>query len=320
MKSKVLLRRSKNYDLETIEGFVRESVELFSGEEPLFQPGQKVLLKPNLLRAFEPERCVTTHPMLIEALCRVLRDCSVSEIILSDSPALGSLQVVARKAGYGPLEKKYGLRLVPLAEPVPLTTDENIPHLKIAGNLDEFDRIVNLPKFKAHCQMTLTLGIKNLFGLVNGKRKPLLHCLVNNDKVKFGRMLIDIAKRVNPCLTLVDGIQAMQGNGPMNGTPYPLGILAAAKDLTALDRILTEIVQGPVKEIYCLEAARQKSFGNYELDQIELVGEKDLAALTVSDFQLPTKPMDISFNPLRMIKSVLKQVVEVGIKERVARG
>jgi uncharacterized protein (DUF362 family) len=320
MKSKVLLRRSKNYDLETIEGFVRESVELFSGEEPLFQPGQKVLLKPNLLRAFEPERCVTTHPMLIEALCRVLRDCSVSEIILSDSPALGSLQVVARKAGYGPLEKKYGLRLVPLAEPVPLITDENIPHLKIAGNLDEFDRIVNLPKFKAHCQMTLTLGIKNLFGLVNGKRKPLLHCLVNNDKVKFGRMLIDIAKRVNPCLTLVDGIQAMQGNGPMNGTPYPLGILAAAKDLTALDRILTEIVQGPVKEIYCLEAARQKSFGNYELDQIELVGEKDLAALTVSDFQLPTKPMDISFNPLRMIKSVLKQVVEVGIKERVARG
>jgi uncharacterized protein (DUF362 family) len=295
-------------------------VELFSGEEPLFQPGQKVLLKPNLLRAFEPERCVTTHPMLIEALCRVLRDCSVSEIILSDSPALGSLQVVARKAGYGPLEKKYGLRLVPLAEPVPLITDENIPHLKIAGNLDEFDRIVNLPKFKAHCQMTLTLGIKNLFGLVNGKRKPLLHCLVNNDKVKFGRMLIDIAKRVNPCLTLVDGIQAMQGNGPMNGTPYPLGILAAAKDLTALDRILTEIVQGPVKEIYCLEAARQKSFGNYELDQIELVGEKDLAALTVSDFQLPTKPMDISFNPLRMIKSVLKQVVEVGIKERVARG
>jgi uncharacterized protein (DUF362 family) len=320
MKSKVLLRRSKNYDLETIEGFVRESVELFSGEEPLFQPGQKVLLKPNLLRAFEPERCVTTHPMLIEALCRVLRDCSVSEIILSDSPALGSLQVVARKAGYGPLEKKYGLRLVPLAEPVPLITDENIPHLKIAGNLDEFDRIVNLPKFKAHCQMTLTLGIKNLFGLVNGKRKPLLHCLVNNDKVKFGRMLIDIAKRVNPCLTLVDGIQAMQGNGPMNGTPYPLGILAAAKDLTALDRILTEIVQGPVKDIYCLEAARQKSFGNYELDQIELVGEKDLAALTVSDFQLPTKPMDISFNPLRMIKSVLKQVVEVGIKERVARG
>jgi len=320
MKSKVLLRQSKDYDLETIESFVRESVELFSGEEPLFQSGQKVLLKPNLLRAFKPERCVTTHPVLIEALCRVLRDCSVGEIILSDSPALGSLKAVAREAGYGPLEKKYGLRLVPLAEPVPLANDENIPHLKIAGNLDEFDRIVNLPKFKAHCQMTLTLGIKNLFGLVNGKRKPILHCLVDNDKVKFGRMLVDIAKRVNPCLTLVDGVQAMQGNGPMNGTPYPLGILAAAKDLTALDRTLAEIVQVPAKDVYSLEGARQKGFGNYDWDQIELIGEKDLAALTVTDFQLPAQPIDISFNPLRVIKSLLKQVVEVGIKERVTRG
>jgi uncharacterized protein (DUF362 family) len=319
MKSKVFLRQSKDYDLETIESFVRESVELFSGKEPLFQSGQKVLLKPNLLRAFKPERCVTTHPVLIEALCRVLRDCSVGEIILSDSPALGSLKAVAREAGYGPLEKKYGLRLVPLAEPVPLANDENIPHLKIAGNLDEFDRIVNLPKFKAHCQMTLTLGIKNLFGLVNGKRKPILHCLVNNDKVKFGRMLVDIAKRVNPCLTIVDGVHAMQGNGPMKGTPYPLGILAAAKDLTALDRILAEIVQVPAKDVYSLEGARQKGFGNYDLDQIELIGEKDLATLTVTDFQLPAQPMDISFNPLRVIKSLLKQVVEVGIKERVTR-
>jgi uncharacterized protein (DUF362 family) len=168
--------------------------------------------------------------------------------------------------------------------------------------------------------MTLTLGIKNLFGLVNGKRKPILHCLVDNDKVKFGRMLVDIAKRVNPCLTLVDGVQAMQGNGPMKGTPYPLGILAAAKDLTALDRILAEIVQVPAKDVYSLEGARQKGFGNYDLDQIELIGEKDLATLTVTDFQLPAQPMDISFNPLRVLKSLLKQVVEVGIKERVTRG
>ena len=319
MKSQVFLRQTKEYDLDAIEGFVRESVELFSGKEPLFQSGQKVLLKPNLLRAFEPERCVTTHPTVIEALCRVLRDYSVKEIILSDSPALGSLEAVAHKAGYGPLEKKYGLRLVPLADPVHLANDENIPHLKIAGNLDEFDRIVNLPKFKSHCQMTLTLGIKNLFGLVNGKRKPVLHCLVNNDKVKFGRLLIDIAKRVNPCLTIVDGIQAMQGNGPMNGTPYPLGILAAGKDLTALDRILTEIVQVPAKDVYCLEAARQRSFGNYDLDQIELLGENDWTTLKVSDFQLPTRPREISFNPLRVMKSLLKQVYEVGVKERLAR-
>ena len=85
--------------------------------------------------------------------------------------------------------------------------------------------------------MTLTLSVKNLFGLVIGKRKPVLHCLVKNNKVTFGKILVDIAKQVAPSLTIIDGISAMQGNGPINGTPYPLGLLAAGQDMTALDRV-----------------------------------------------------------------------------------
>lgn len=165
--------------------------------------------------------------------------------------------------------------------------------------------------------MTLTLAIKNLFGLVIGKRKPILHCLVKNDKVKFGKMLVDIAKHVNPSLTIVDGIQAMQGQGPLNGTPYPLGVLATGKDLTALDRILTEIVQVPLEKVYALEAARQKGFGTYELNAIELQSENDLESFKVSDFQLAQMPVDISFNPVRIVKSLLKQFYEIRIKEKL---
>ena len=105
--------------------------------------------------------------------------------------------------------KKYGAEILPLPDPIPFENEEGVPHLKIAGCLEQYDRIINLPKVKSHCQMTMTLGIKNLFGLVIGKRKPVLHCLVKNDKIKFGKMLIDIARHVNPCLTIVDGIQAM---------------------------------------------------------------------------------------------------------------
>ena len=317
MKTKILLRKIESYDLETVERFVQESFSLFALPHSLFRPGQKVLLKPNLLRAFKPARCVTTHPVVLEAVCRVLKDHSISQIDIGDSPALGSLTAVARKAGYGPLVKKYNVKFVPLSNPVSLATEENIPHLKIAGNLKDYDHIVNLPKFKSHCQMTLTLAIKNLFGLVIGKRKPVLHCLVNNDKVKFGRMLVDIARHVNPSLTIVDGIQAMQGQGPANGTPYPLGILASGQDLTALDRILTEVVQVPLEKVYALEAARQKGFGTYELNAIELNGERDLESLKVSGFQLAERPIDISFNPFRIAKSVLKQFYEIGIKEKL---
>jgi uncharacterized protein (DUF362 family) len=317
MKTKILLRKVESYDLKTAEKFVRESFSLFASSHLSFQSGQKVLLKPNLLRAFTPDRCVTTHPVILEAVCRVLKDHSISQIDISDSPALGSLNAVAHKAGYGPLIKKYGVKFVALSNPVLFATEENIPNLKIAGNLTDYDHIINLPKFKSHCQMTLTLAIKNLFGLVIGKRKPVLHCLVNNDKVKFGKMLVDIAKHVNPSLTIVDGIQAMQGQGPANGTPYPLGILAAGQDMTALDRVLTEIVRVPPEKVYVLEAARLKRFGTHDLNAIELHGERNLEPLKVPDFQMAELPIDISFNPFRIVKSILKQFYEIRIKEKL---
>ena len=315
MKSKVHLQKIENYSLDKIESFVRDALSVIDEKGALFSSGQKVLLKPNLLRGFSPENCVTTNPIVVESVCRLLKDYSVGQITISDSPALGSLEAVASKAGYDPLKKKYGVKIVPLTDPIPFESEEGIPHLKIAGCLQEFDRIINLPKVKSHCQMTMTLATKNLFGLVIGKRKPILHCLVKNDKVKFGKMLIDIARHVNPCLTLADGIEAMQGQGPIHGTPYPLGVLLASTDMTALDRVAAEIIKFPINKVYALEAARLKGYGNYDLDKIEISGVTDLASLAVSDYE-PARAMDISFNPYRIMKSFLKQFYEFGIKEK----
>ena len=315
MKSKVHLQKIENYSLDKIESFVRDALSVIDEKGALFSSGQKVLLKPNLLRGFSPENCVTTNPIVVESVCRLLKDYSVGQITISDSPALGSLEAVASKAGYDPLKKKYGVKIVPLTDPIPFESEEGIPHLKIAGCLQEFDRIINLPKVKSHCQMTMTLATKNLFGLVIGKRKPILHCLVKNDKVKFGKMLIDIARHVNPCLTLADGIEAMQGQGPIHGTPYPLGVLLASTDMTALDRVAAEIIKFPINKVYALEAARLKGYGNYDLDKIEISGVTDLANLAVSDYE-PARAVDISFNPYRIMKTFLKQFYEIGIKEK----
>ena len=313
MKSKVHIKKLDSYSLAKTESFIRDVVSRINGKNSLFSAGQKVLLKPNLLRGFIPEKCVTTHPVIVEAMCRVLKDFSVNNITISDSPALGSLEAVASKAGYDPLKKKYGVKIIPLTDPVPFEGEEGVPHLKIAGCIKRFDRIINLPKLKSHCQMVMTLAIKNLFGLVIGKRKPVLHCLVKNDKIKFGKMLIDIARHVNPCLTVADGIQVMQGQGPIHGSPYSLGMLFASQDMTALDRVAAEILMFP--KVYSLEAARLKGYGNYDLGKIELVGEINLLNFMVSDFKRP-RPMDISFNPYRVLKSFIKQFYEVGIKEK----
>jgi uncharacterized protein (DUF362 family) len=317
MKSKVHLQKIESYSLDSVEQFVRDSLKVLDPKASLFSPGQKVLLKPNLLRGFKPERCVTTHPVVMEAVCRVLKDLSAGQIVISDSPALGSLSAVADKAGYRFLEKKYGAQILPLTDPIPFENAEQVPHLKIAGCLEQYDRIINLPKVKAHCQMTMTLGIKNLFGLVIGKRKPALHCLVKNDKLKFGKMLIDIARHVGPCLTIVDGIQAMQGQGPINGTPYPLGVMGASKDMTALDRVFADLLSMPLDKVYALQAARLKQFGQFHVEDMEISGIADYQTLAVEDFK-QAYPIDISFNPLKLLKSFLKQFYEVGIKENLS--
>ena len=318
MKSKVHLQKLEEYSLTRVEQFVQNSLEVLDPEASMFHPDHKVLLKPNLLRGFKPERCVTTHPVVVEAVCRVLKDRSVNQIVISDSPALGSLSAVADKAGYGPLEKKYGGKILPLTDPIPFENEEGVPHLKIAGCLKQYDRIINLPKVKSHCQMTMTLSIKNLFGLVIGKRKPILHCLVKNDKIKFGKMLIDIARHVDPCLTIVDGIQAMQGQGPLNGTAYPLAVMGASTDMTALDRVFADLLNIPLDKVYALQAARLKQFGQFDLEHIEISGPADYRSLAVEDFEQPY-PIDISFNPVHLLKSFCKQFYELAIKEPANR-
>jgi uncharacterized protein (DUF362 family) len=314
MKSQVHLQKFDNYSLDGVVQFIRNSLKVLDPEASMFGHGQKVLLKPNLLRGFKPDRCVTTHPVVIEAACQVLKDLSVSHIVISDSPALGSLSAVSRKAGYTFLKKKYGVQILPLSNPITFENIEQVPHLKIAGCLKHYDRIINLPKVKSHCQMTMTLCIKNLFGLVIGKRKPALHCLVKNDKLKFGKMLIDIARHVNPCLSIVDGIEAMQGQGPINGTPYPLGVMGASQDMTALDLVFTHLLQIPPEKVYSLEAARIKQFGQSNIEDIIISGVMDYRSLAVEDFK-KAYPLDISFNPLRLIKSFVKQIYELRIKE-----
>ena len=83
--------------------------------------------------------------------------------------------------------------------------------------------------------------------------------------------------------------------------------------MTALDRIAAEILMFP--NVYVLEAARIKRYGNYDLENIEISGIMDLSRLTVSDFE-SALPRDISFNPYRVMKSFLKQIYEIGIKEK----
>ena len=102
--------------------------------------------------------------------------------------------------------------------------------------------IINLPKFKSHQQLVATFAVKNMFGCVSGKRKALWHFTKGHHQNEFCELLIDIYKYLNPALTIIDAVTAMDGPGPIRGRPRPLGFLLGGTDPIACETICAKLI------------------------------------------------------------------------------
>lgn len=287
MASTCYFRRLDHYDPKAIRHAMEEGWSTSVGKEDLFQSGQRVLLKPNLLSGAATERAVTTHPAMLEAVATFFLDrgCHVS---VGDSPALDSLPSVLRRTGLAPIVEKLKLGVTPLSRGVdrPSRNRFRFPLLHLAEELGEFDHIVNLPKLKTHSMMTLTLAVKNLFGCVPGKRKAAYHLSAGEEKETFARLLLEIHDLVAPSLHVLDGIVAMEGNGPGSGDPRPLGLLAMSRDALALDASVAALLGVPWESVPILAAARAAGIEPADPSRVTLVGDPP-GSWDVRDFRLP---------------------------------
>jgi uncharacterized protein (DUF362 family) len=175
------------------------------------------------------------------------------------------------------------------------------------------DVVINLPKVKSHMQLTLTLGVKNLFGCVPGKMKAWWHMEAGKDVERFAQMLIETARTINPELTILDGIIGHEGNGPSAGEPKELGVLAAACDVFALDRVMVEILGVKPLDVPTVAAAIKSGLCS-DLSAIEIVGDP-IAKLQSRDWKLPATMMPIDFGMPRVLKSTFKHLYIKFIKE-----
>jgi uncharacterized protein (DUF362 family) len=176
--------------------------------------------------------------------------------------------------------------------------------------------VINLPKVKSHVQLTLTLGVKNLFGCVPGKMKAWWHMEAGKDRDRFGTMLVETARAIAPQLTIVDGIIGHEGNGPSNGEPRELGVLGASTDVFALDRALVAILGADPTTVPTV-AQSQRLGLCAELTDINfpLLRPEDLA---IADWQLPAQLMPIDFGMPRVMRSTFKHLYIRFIKEPIA--
>jgi uncharacterized protein (DUF362 family)/Pyruvate/2-oxoacid:ferredoxin oxidoreductase delta subunit len=291
--NQVSLQQLADYHPEAVLAALRQLLEPLGGMVAFVKPGQKVLLKPNLLAGKPPEKAVTTHPEIVRAVICLVKEAG-GRISLGDSPGIGSPENVARKAGLLDIVEETGIRFAPFKESVKIRPQGTTFHeLEVARELLEADVIINLPKLKTHQMMGLTCAVKNMFGAVVGLRKPRLHLQAGSDKAFFALMLLELCEQLAPQLTIVDAVVGMEGEGPGSGDPVQIGALLAGCSPLAIDTVATELVGMKTSQVWTQQIARDAGRALTRMDEVELSGTP-LAQLQLKSFR-PAKMTDVNF-------------------------
>lgn len=284
--SRVYLARAEDYG--RIEPALASALAAFPGWAGSLA-GKRVLVKPNLVLARAPEKAATTHPALVIAVARALRAAG-AEVVVGDSPG-GPMNPAALALAY----QASGLRAAAEAEGFALSYDcglaetpypqgRALKSLPLTAMAAGADAIVNLGKLKTHGMMVYTGAVKNLYGLVHGTHKVDMHMrFVSQDT--FADLLLDIHGWARPALNILDGVLAMEGDGPTAGSPRPLGALIVSDDAHAADVVGAGLIGLRPEQVPTLRRAQAR--GLVDPAAVQVLGE-DPAALAVSDFRPAT--------------------------------
>ncbi len=245
MKASAYFDFCQEYKAEAIADSLRRGLSALNLEGAV-KSGDRVLLKPNLIMAKAPELAITTHPEVVRAVAMVLNDCG-AQLYLGDSPGFGSLKHCLEKSCIQAVMKGMDIAMVSFDEETTNLDPENLiaKKLTLAAAAFKYDKIINLPKLKTHSMMGSTLAVKNLFGFIPGLSKAKWHLRAGHDRHLFARVILDIYKQVTPAWNFLDGIVAMEGEGPTGGTPRHCGLLALSDDAPLLDYLVEKWVGYP---------------------------------------------------------------------------
>ncbi len=267
--------------------------------------GQKVLIKPNLISP-RKKGIATTHGLFLLALIDFLVDCR-ARVDVGDSPAFGSAERVLEGIGLAGELRRRNVSIVEFDKVVNKTTPDGL-NVGISAAIYDYDLLVNVPKVKAHCQMYVTLAVKNIFGVVKGMRKSLFHMQLGDRDGKFPALLLDLLPLIPDTFTVVDGIVAMHRDGPIRGEPLNLGLVAAGENILAVERALLEVLEiNPFASPVYAEAYKRKLEGvDIENIAFPLLNPD---AFHGSGFCPPDRLQSVRFNPFRFLHGNMKRLV-----------
>lgn len=239
--------------------------------------GRSVMIKPNLLACRRPDDPACVNGVLLLETARLLRDAGAAKIAVIENPAVETAPAVLRALGVHDQLADLGVSMANCSDyrRVNMPEGATFRQLELAQEFRDFDLVLNLAKAKTHGMMTLTLAVKNLFGLVRGSERLAWHLAVGRDYRRFAELLLDIHLAVKPQLNLLDAVIGMEGNGPGSGDPVKIGFIAAANDALALDSAVAPLLGVP--ELLELQVAAERGLrpeitctGDTEIEVVRL--------------------------------------------------
>ena len=231
----VYIEKINRYDFDQIRSFLQETAEKIDLWSQL-NDKTNILIKPNMLGPYAPEKAVTTNPVVIKAMISLLQE-KGKHVVVGDSPG-GSLpvQVTWKATGIQALCEEMNVPLVNFSNGGVEQISFNSYNFTISKHFLEADAVINMAKYKTHSLMYYTGAIKNLYGLIPGLKKSDYHKEYPDYDNFSGvlKSLYQIAKD-KIVLNIVDGIQGMEGQGPSAGDRRDFGVLFASQSASALD-------------------------------------------------------------------------------------
>ena len=286
-KAKVSIVRCSDYADKSVRKAVKGAVDLLGGIGAFVRSGDRVLLKPNLLSAKDPEEAVTTHPSVVKAVIQLVRDAGGVPMV-GDSPSIGGLLKVASKAGIYDVVREMNCRLVDFDDVVEGKGVHQgvFRTLEVASAVMDCDLLINLPKLKTHGMTTMTLSVKNLFGCIPGKKKIQWHLRAGVNRHYFAQMLVDLYGIIRPGLTVVDAVMGMEGDGPSGGDPREIGLIFAGADGIAVDSTICDVVGLQSLDLLTNRIGANLGLGVGRLKDIGILGE-GIEEVKVRGFRFP---------------------------------
>lgn len=265
MNNKVSIVQCADYS--QVKDAIRESLELIGDLDKIIVPGDRVLLKPNVLAIRTPDDAVTTHPSVVAAMCELVTEAGGVPIVGDGSgitrPDSTATAEALRMSGIEEAALNHGAELINFETSgfveVDVPDGKQFSRLHIAKAVLDADIIISLPKLKTH-ELTLYTGaVKNFFGAIPRKDRKAAHFL--EDRELFGEAVVDIYSFIKPHLAVMDGVIGMEGDGPSAGTPISAGVIMASYDCVALDVVASELIGFDPLHIPINKAALARGLG-----------------------------------------------------------